>query len=218
MDFIDFLKGNLQEIKAHFRTTSGRVPIRLSIGDDHMRMINVVKAASQKTLEAVKTDLLEANVDGQWADDFKFNVEFASYSPDRAATSWLRSAYLAFFATLGYRFISRRELNVVRNRIKNPELKEPAFFRIIRPEPIEPTLMRVDEPEDLRSYAMFYGHFGVFLPRYNDHDLYERLARQPEGRDVTSSGIHYPWPRSTGSKAPRARCCRCTFTRTCRCF
>jgi hypothetical protein len=33
----------------------------------------------------------------------------------------------------------------------------------------------------------------VFLPRYNDQSLYERLSQQPEGR-VTFTGIHYPWP------------------------
>jgi hypothetical protein len=40
---------------------------------------------------------------------------------------------------------------------------------------------------------MFYEHHAVFLPRYNDHEFYARLAKQPAGM-VTFSGKQYPWP------------------------
>ena len=101
--------------------------------------------------------------------------------------------YLAFFAALGYRFIYRRELDGVRTRIKNPELKTPGTFRIIRTEPAEPTLVRVESPEAFKSYAMFYGRHAVLLPRYGDAEFYARLAKQPAGM-VTFTGSQYPWP------------------------
>ena len=71
-------------------------------------------------------------------EDFTFKVEFPEFSRERARVSWLRSAYLAFFATLGYRFIFRPELDVVRVRINDPKREEPRTFRIIRPESSPP--------------------------------------------------------------------------------
>ena len=132
-------------------------------------------------------------VGGAW-DGFRFQVEFEPYSPKAAAASWLRSAYLAFFAALGYRFIGRSELDVVRHRIQEPEHDEPKMFRIRLAEPSPAgRLVRVESPEVFRSYMLLYGHNAVFLPRYNDHDLYRRLAEQPDTSAVWS-GKEYPWP------------------------
>ena len=67
--------------------------------------------------------------------------------------------------------------------------------------------MRIDGPQALRSYAMLCRDHGVFLPRFNDHELYCRLAEQPEGMvTITFSGKHYPWPSrrlSAGGRATR---------------
>ena len=166
----------------------------MSVGDGKVRVFGVAKASSKAERDAVQEDFQGAVGDKNWR-DFTFNIDFPAYSRDRAAASWLRSAYLAFFVALGYRFIYRRELDVVRARIKNPELKEPGPFRITRPEKAEPTLIRIDEPEPLRSYAMLFDRHAVFLPRYNDRGLYARLAGQSDGT-VTFSGKQYPWPSS----------------------
>lgn len=191
-DLIGFARGDVREIKAHLRTTSGRLPVRLSAGDGGVRMFGVPKAASKDAHDAVFGDFNAATGEGKW-EGFTFNVEFQAFSPDRAATSWLRSAYLAYFGALGYRFICRPEMDLVRARIRNPELKEPGSFRVIRHEKAEPMLVRVEEPEAFRSYAMFYEHHAVFLPRYNDGEFYARLAKQPAGI-VNFSGTLYPWP------------------------
>jgi hypothetical protein len=106
----------------------------------------------------------------------------------------LRSAYLAFFAALGYRFIVRPELDVVRDRIKNPESNALPTFRVIQHNAVtEPALIRIDTPEVFQSYAMFYGRNVIFLPLYGDHELYARLASHPSC-DVQLSGSIYPWP------------------------
>ena len=57
----------------------------------------------------------------------------------------------------------------------------------------EPTLLCIDEPEPFRSYAMLYGRNVIFLPRYDDPDLYARLAAHPECH-VSMNGKTYPWP------------------------
>jgi hypothetical protein len=97
----------VREIKAHLRTASGRVPIRLSRSDSGFKAFGVEKAAKPETHKDVMGDFAKATIGRGW-DGFTFKVELPTYSPSRAATSWLRSAYLAFFATLGYRFVAAR--------------------------------------------------------------------------------------------------------------
>ena len=137
------------------------------------------QATRREVKDAVFGDIERLVSPGRWQ-DFRFRIEFAGFSRPRAATSWLRSADLAFFAVLGYRFVFRPELGVVRDRISNPEANEPATFRIIRPERSERTLVHIDEPETFASYAMLYGRNVIFLPRYRDGSLYSRLAAHPD--------------------------------------
>jgi hypothetical protein len=192
----DFASGNLKQIKAGIRTRSGRIPIVLSAEGRGLQMFGVPRAAHPDAHAAVMADFEAATHWNNWR-DLKFTVEFPAFSPERARASWLRSAYLAFFAALGYRFVFRPELDIVRARIKNPESAEPRTFRVIRAESAEPTLIRIDGPSEFRSYAMFYGRNVVFLPRYGDRELYARLVEHPE-TTVSMSGIQYPWP----SKGP----------------
>jgi hypothetical protein len=192
-DVIGFLTGTKAEMRAHLRTSSACMPIRLKVTEGGIQMVGVPKAARKSDGDGVKDDFGRASVPGGWQ-DFTFKVDFAAFSQSRAATSWLRSAYLAWFAALGYRFIYRRELDIVRERIQNPESKEPATFRVIQHNAaLEPLLLCIDEPEVFRSYAMLYRRNLVFLPRYGDREVYSRLAAQP-ACDVNFSGKTYPWP------------------------
>jgi len=190
-----FIRSNLREIKAHLATDSGRVPIRLSRSASGVNMAAVVKAASRATHKAVMGDFEKAAVGDGWK-NLRGTIQFPSYSPARASTSWLRSAYLAFFAALGYRFVWRPELDAVRGRIQNPELASPTTFRVTRREHAEPMLVYVEAPEVSKSYMMLYGHNAVFLPHYNDRTLYERLAQLAQHPEVqlTFEGKTYPWP------------------------
>jgi len=193
-DLLAFFTKKAAQMPATLRTSSGEMPIQLRVTDDGMHMVGVPNATHPDNIANAQADFTSASQGDGWK-DFTFNVVFQSYSPQRAATAWLRSAYLVFFATLGYRFIWRPELDVVRRRIADPSSKEHLPFRVIHPrdEAAEPTLMRVDEPLAFRSYLMVFGRNLVFLPRYGDAELYNRLAEQPSG-DVKFNGIIYPWP------------------------
>jgi hypothetical protein len=196
-DIYDFATGNLPETKLALKTKSGHVPVRMSVAPSGIQMFGVPNATHPATHLAVMADFEDASKPDGWQ-DFKFSVEFRAFSAKRAAASWLRAAYLAFFSALGYRFVFRPELDVVRHRIKHPDHPEPATFRIVRPEVShQPMLVRVEGPDVFRSYAMVYGRHVVFLPRYNDRELYDRLARQPD-TNAMFNGIEYPWP----SKGP----------------
>ena len=191
LDFMNFVTRGDAEMRAHLRTASGRVPIQMKVSGSGIQAFFVPKAARQSETDAVLADFGRATLPNGWQ-DFEINLEFAAFSRPRAATSWLRSAYLAFFAALGYRFIVRPELDIVRDRIKNPESNTLQTFRVIQHNAVcEPALIRIDTPDVFRSYAMFYGRNVVFLPRYGDHEFYSRLAAHPSC-DVQLSGPSYP--------------------------
>jgi hypothetical protein len=191
----DFFSGTVTpRMRGVLLTTSSRIPVQLEVTKEGIVMFAVPKAAHPMQSEGMKADFNRATVPGDNWKDLKFKVEFERFSQPRAETSWLRSGYLALFATLGYRYIGGAELEVVRQRIKNPGSIDPLPFRMVLPRPVDVLrLMRINDPEPFRSYAVIYGRNIVFLPRYGDGELYDRLAAQPSG-EVTLTGDSYDWP------------------------
>jgi hypothetical protein len=191
-DVMDFAAGQLKEIKAGLVTKCGSVPIRLSASGSGLLMLGLPHATRPEVHASVMGQF-EAATKAKDERRVDFRIHFAPFSANRARVSWLRSAYLVFFAALGYRFICRPELDPVRAKIRSPESDDgPRTFRLILDKAREPTLIRIDEPEVLRSYAMIYRRNVIFLPRANDHTLYARLAEHPSTAHF--SGKQYPWP------------------------
>jgi hypothetical protein len=194
-DVFAFFEGKLRPTKGELSTKSGLLPIRLSMEDHYIKMLGVPKAIDPANQAAVIDDLNWA-IDGENWRDFTFNISFQPYSPKRAATSWLRSAYLAYFAAFGYQFIMRPELDPVRAKFADPVDHPLTGFRIIiapSERAAAPTLLMIEQPTPFRSYAMCYDRNIMFLPRYNDNRLYERLMAQPPG-PVKWTGKQIPWP------------------------
>jgi hypothetical protein len=186
--------GTVVDHHAVLRTQAGRVPIQLSAEARSIRAVVVGAATRPGQDKAIEADFSRAANEGKWH-DYELHIEFEPFSIPKAATSWLRSAYLAFFTLLGYRFILRPEMQVVRNRITHPESELPSRFRIICPQPVrEAQLVQIDAPAELRSFAMFYDRNIVLLPQYGDPDLYDRLVRQPNAEMITASGGIFDWP------------------------
>lgn len=192
-DILDFFGKRLTDAPALLRTETGKVPIRLSAQENEVRALVVPGAAHPADEKAIEADFTRACVPDGWK-DFRFNVEFRRFSLARAEASWLRSAYLAFFAALGYRFVFRPEMRVVRQRIADPNTK--VFgFRIIQAQPApEPLLVLIKTPETFRSFAMIYSQHVVMLPFYGDIDLYARLEKQPRGHVELKTGGAYAFP------------------------
>ena len=89
----------------------------------------------------------------------------------------------------------RPELHDVRAKIRDAVGHGLRNFRVTTPSfTAEPTLVRIDSPTVFRSYAMLHRNHVVFLPRYGDGGLYERLGAEGEHVEVTFSGKGYPWP------------------------
>lgn len=192
-DIYDFHAGELNATRAVLKTRSGRVPISLSASDGAIRAFCVQKAAAQETHAAMMEEFGQAATDNTW-EGFQIDIQFMPFSQADAAASWLRAAYLAFFAALGYRFVLRGELNVVRSRVTLRQSDHPPIFRIVRRECSAPRLVRIDEPAVFRSFAMFHGRNVVLLPASGDYELYDRLAEKPDNT-APMSGIEFPWPR-----------------------
>ena len=193
-DLYDFHRGVLAEIEATLRTTSGSIPIHLSCVDGTMVAKGVKDATHADNYVGVEHDFVVGAMGENWQ-NFQFHVEFNQYSPERAAVGWLRVAYLAFFAALGYRFVLRKELDVVRAKIRDPLGCELRNFRLSSSEFCsEPQLLRVEAPDRFRSYLLRYRNHSIFLPRYGDGTLYERLAGYEGGVSETFRGKVYPWP------------------------
>jgi hypothetical protein len=193
-DIYDFVKGELAETRAHLRTKSGRVPIQLSVSGGAMKAAVVRGAVDPDSYNRVMQDFQDATIEGKWQDS-RINIEFSPHSHARAVTGWLRSAYLAFFATLGYRFIFRPELDIVRAKIREPESELLRRFRVTLPTfSATRRLIDIEAPDEFRSYAMLYRNYAVFLPHYNDNSFYQRLAERDERVEATLSGTEYPWP------------------------
>lgn len=192
-DWIDFAEGRLHDVRASMITASGELPVRLTVEGRAMKMFGV-EAVNPATRGAIIQDLNTATTP-EGAEKFSFEIAMGRFSPKAAAVTWLKAAYLAFFAALGYTWILRPELNLVRERIRNPEGDEPKVFRLTQPtsEPASRRLLRLDKPDDLRSFAMSFGKFMIFLPRFNDGELYSRLAAKHDANEK-AAGIEFPWP------------------------
>ena len=193
-DIFEFFGGRLSGAQATIRTKSGRLPIHLSSTNKQVTMLGVAEATSPADNNGIKADLNQATLPNGWQ-DLNIKIQFKPFSAVRAEASWVRTAYLVFFAALGYRFVIRPELDEVRKRIYEPGAKAMSSFRIVRREPVDvPMLTVIRSPETFRSFAMVYGQQVVFLPLYGDSDLYRRLDKQAAGHVELSANGVFPWP------------------------
>lgn len=133
--------------------------------------------------------------EGSWQ-DFRFKIGFEAFDQGLVRLSWLRAAYLAWFAALGYRFILRSEMAPIRAKIRHfDSTAAPLRFRmLVRNQTLRPQLVIIDEPSELRCFAMLYEFNAILLPRVGDSDLYERLAKRPDSFSENLSGFEVPWP------------------------
>lgn len=164
-------------------------------------MQGVPKQNDPTITEAHERALREASERGE-APQFKFTIT-ERFAPHQADVSWIRSAYLAAFAALGWRYILQAALDPVRELLKSDL---PTDFPLIigfnpQMDSSARAVMIVDEPESLSSVHVVIGHYSVFLPdpwgTLTLQELAESLAasRDSEGKvTCTLNGLTAPWP------------------------
>lgn len=194
----------------HYGTMDRPAPARLTMAD---QSINVEVQATEESVRVVglpdsndpqaQGELL-AELDrlveaGSWQDS-RFDLTFyRGFRHRPALVGWLRAGYLAAFAALGYRYIMRASLDVVRQQLVNPQDEVLRVFSVTIPGRIskeERRILLVQRPTWLNSVAVQIGRHIVFLPSLEDTPIpFESLA-QKAGQQAREriAGKLIPWP------------------------
>ena len=123
-------------------------------------------------------------------------------SVTRARLSWVRAAYVAAFAVLGWRYVLMSCLNPLRAQLADPtaSLLPPLGMVDLAASRDRRQLFIVQEPEELRSIAVILGRYTVLLPWVEDPQPFEALSNAlaqyselPRPRPQLT-GKHVPWP------------------------
>lgn len=127
----------------------------------------------------------------------RFDLSFEPrirFSSDRAMVSWVRSAYLAAFAALGWSYILQESLVQIREQFQAGE--NAAFPEIVLYEPeAEPDrrqILLVTEPRDCESVLVAIGAHMTFLP----------AARKPCSLRDLATAVRDRWQRANETRTP----------------
>lgn len=182
------LKINGLSLRGGLRAVGDRVEIEIHPKANNPEVSDQFLSMMQRVVE-----------DGSWADT-KFDLQFKrSFKKQAALVSWLRAGYLAAFAALGYRYIIREPLDVVREQISNPEAEIIDIFSTTTADAPsgERRILLISEPRWMDSVCVQMGRHMVFLPPVRRCDgfyaRFEKEVRQhSEAGDI--SGKVVPWP------------------------
>ncbi len=198
---IDFARGNPDKafpVEIRMGDLTGRAEVRRS--GDQISILGVPNINPPAfTDEFIRT--MDGAVDTgktDWSFDFRFYRD--PYSPRRASTSWLRSAYLSAFAVFGYRYIMRRVLARIRTQIRYPRVRFMEIPRILVREADSDmrALAFVREPDWVKALAVQMGIHVILLPwRDDDMSFHERMIKKLR-REATLhlAGQRLDWPSS----------------------
>jgi hypothetical protein len=171
--------------------------------DDGIQLFGVDKQNNPKVRDA-HFKALDAHVEsGNPNPNFSFTVH-TRFDEARARISWIRSAYLAAFAALGWSYILREVMAPYRSQLKQPDVDIVPTYILRNPSasPTEKRVLLVNHPDELRCVAVMLGEHTVFLPGLlrpmTCEELVETFGRRREAGDQLSvhlDGQEVPWPR-----------------------
>ena len=124
-----------------------------------------------------------------------FNLVGDTFNLHKAMVADLKSAYLVCFAKLGYQYILRPQLDIVRNQILQPELKLiEGFAYRIRPGylPSRRVLFFVESP--FQSAAIQIDDRFIFLPPIDDAEDFYTILKRHLSPDLQLSGFEAGFP------------------------
>jgi hypothetical protein len=172
--------------------------------DDGVVQLFGVPKQNDPKVQAAHFEVLDGFVDSRDPNpDMSFTVHL-NYDETRARYSWIRSAYLAGFAGLGYSYVFRDVMQPIRDQLAHPgDMILPThMFTDPKMPPTARRILIVDEPDELRCVAVMMGEHMVFLPGLVRPRTLEELAEAfGSHRDtgnsitVTLDGKEVPWPR-----------------------
>jgi len=122
-----------------------------------------------------------------------------SFSKMKADVGYLKTAYLAAFAKLGYVYILRGELDRVRQQIRSPQTRLLDSFRLSAQsgDKNQKALFLFQSP--IRCLGVIMGNEVVCLPQpFGGDGFYEKLheIRSIGGKGTWRTNGNYGWPKS----------------------
>lgn len=185
-------------VRAQFEIRGQKLNVEVLAGDKTVQVVANPESNDPATEGAVTREFDRLVEDGGW-EGYSFSLNFyEGIHYRRALVGWLRAAYLASFAVLGYRYILKPDLGVVRTQLTDSDSESLTVFSVtVSSAPrSERRIVLVERPAWLRSLAVQMGRHVVFLPGMTPTpDLYDRLAqRGGQTAELQMSGKLVPWP------------------------
>lgn len=194
-----FGKGTLgKPLNASMEFDGLNLNVELSKTEKHLEIAGLPNSNPPGTCDVFKTRLesLEASKRTDWK--FKLSLPTIRPRPGYDRISWLRTAYLAAFASLGYRYALRSVLDQVRAQIATPNIKSLDFYYFTPRTPLAPApgLMLVNLSQITSAVFVSFDDFFIALPfSDNDHDFYTKLRKGlAKDESVRFEGKFLPWP------------------------
>jgi hypothetical protein len=199
------LRRMTKPMPATFRFAGIEQRVEALFDPDGLSIVGVSKQNHPDTASAMTAAFDE--VVAERSTNVVFKLSFRTPDFRKASIGWLRAAYLVAFATLGYRYILREELEEVRQQIRDPAAEILKRYCVITQKgPADRCITFVSEPLELKSVIVFVNPYAVFLPSDESAGTYERLgALDPwPPASLTLSGATAPWPTRPGYALDRA--------------
>jgi len=131
-------------------------------------------------------------------DGYQFEVSpVIEVNPRVASLSYLKIGYLAAFASLGYRYILRKELEIVREQVARPKEKIIPTYMIQMPADEAGARKMIGVKEPIAAIAVQVDRNLVFLPPVEPSKrFYESLpgVLAEYGPSIKLSGFQWPFP------------------------
>jgi HNH endonuclease len=169
--------------------------VAAQFGPDGLSIMGVGKQNHPDVAPAMITALDEMVVRG--STEGTMTLSFRSPDFRAASIGWLRAAYLAAFAMLGYLYVLRGELDDVRLQIRDPTARILERYCVMtRGGPSARRIAIVREPAELASVTVLSNDCAVFLPNPEMPGTYRRLAELNPWPPKTHElfGLIGPWP------------------------
>ena len=207
LDADDFTRGRVNGRTLPVTSYAAGIPLRGTAQwtEDGIQIFGVPRQNNPKE-QAAHLAALDVYVESR---DPRPNHSFTirtRYSETRARISWIRSAYLAAFAALGWSYIFQSVMEPYRRQMAEPD-EEVVPTYILRDVDAPSDLRRiliVTEPDDLRSVAVVMGEHTVFLPgipMLRPQTCVQLVSACKSRADIDQnikvnlSGKVIPWPR-----------------------
>ena len=195
-ELFDFPAGTMRKAtRARLKVGTAELRVEVQAEGRSIALNRLPKANRPDSEAAMQREFERGNIQGSRP---SLHITVARFRYREALVGWLRAGYLVAFAALGYRYILRPDLDLVRRQIANPRDHVVTVYRATLPAelPEQRRVLLVDEPRALSSLAIQMGRHLIFLPWAPPaQQFYDVLAaRAGQLATETLEGQSIPWP------------------------